>query len=81
MYVTLEAKLTTKVCQFYMKNISRAQTRIIHTHTEESVLVNIKIGFLFDGRRDKWNLGNGFPMQDATTGLLACIECTVQCMQ
>jgi len=31
MCVTLEAKLTTKVCQFYVKNLSRAQTRIIET--------------------------------------------------
>ena len=30
--VTLEAKLTTKICQFYVKNLSRTQTRIIETH-------------------------------------------------
>jgi hypothetical protein len=26
---------------------------------------------------DEWSLGNGFPTQDTTIGLLACIECTV----
>lgn len=79
MCVTLEAKLTIKVCQFYVKNISRAQTRILQTHRRICACKHkdwFPVWWETSGA-----LEMGFPTQGTTTGLLACIGCTVQCMQ